>query len=333
MTGGVDGLIGHETPTAAFLDALRSDRVHHAWLLAGTEGIGKARFARAAAVHLLARAAGPAIPGHLLDVPASHPVAALMAAGSHPDYRELVRLPRDRTDELARSVTVEQVRGLQSLFATTPSLSPRRVVVIDAIDDLERSAANALLKSLEEPPAGAIFLLVSHAPGRLLPTIRSRCRLLRFTRLTDAETAAVLRRSLPHEDDTDVAALTRIAAGAPGAAGHFAGLDIAALDLVIERLVTEGDPTTQVRTTLARALAGKPAQARYAAFLERAPARIAAVARTQSPAMLDRTVALWREARDIADRAIRQSDDPQVTTFEMAGLLARLAPAHAPAKA
>ncbi|NWM20145.1 DNA polymerase III subunit delta', partial [Escherichia coli] len=78
-------------------------------------------------------------------------------------------------------------------FATKPSFSPRRVIVIDAIDDLERGGANALLKNLEEPPAGTIFLLVSHAPGRLLPTIRSRCRLLRFEALPDADVAAILR--------------------------------------------------------------------------------------------------------------------------------------------
>ena len=104
---------------------------------------------------------------------------------SHPDFKLLERLPKANSEELARSITVDQVRGLQPLFATTPSLSPRRVVLIDAIDDLERSAANALLKNLEEPPAGTIFLLVSHAPGRLLPTIRSRCRLLRFDPLDD----------------------------------------------------------------------------------------------------------------------------------------------------
>ena len=100
----------------------------------------------------------------------------LVAAGSHPDFMTLERLPKDSGTELARSITVDQVRSLQRLFSTTPSLSPWRAVVIDSIDDLERPAANALLKNLEEPPASTIFFLVSHAPERLLPTIRSRCR-------------------------------------------------------------------------------------------------------------------------------------------------------------
>src|SRR3546814_4927885 len=102
----------------------------------------------------------------LFRSPADNPTRALIAAGSHPDFRLLQRLPKDADkpgENLARSITIAQVRTLQAMFAITPSMSPRRVVLIDAVDDLERGGANALLKSLEEPPAGTIFLLVSHA--------------------------------------------------------------------------------------------------------------------------------------------------------------------------
>ncbi|WP_174275403.1 AAA family ATPase, partial [Sphingomonas bacterium] len=192
-------LIGHDDAVAAFREAARSDRLHHSWLLAGPQGVGKASFAQLAARWLLAGAPeGFAIADE-------HPSARLLAAGSHPDFKLLERLTKDKSEERARSIGVDQVRALQPLFATTPSLSQRRVVVIDAIDDLERSAANALLKNLEEPPVGTIFLLVSHAPGRLLPTIRSRCRLLRFGRLGAAQCETVLRRVLP--DGEDVPAL------------------------------------------------------------------------------------------------------------------------------
>src|SRR6187402_2112311 len=150
-------IVGHDEPVAAFLDAAQSGRMHHTWLLTD--------------------AAGPAVPRDRLDVPDNHPISSLLDAGSHPDFKLLARLPKPSSEELARSITVDQVRGLQPLFATTPSLSTRRVVVID---DMERGGANALLKNLEEPPASTIFLAVSHAPGRLLPTIRSRCRVLRF---------------------------------------------------------------------------------------------------------------------------------------------------------
>ena len=326
-------LRGHGGAVAAFLDAARSGRMHHAWLLAGPRGIGKATFACLAARRLLAEAAGPQLGEAGLDVPDDHPVASLLDAGSHPDFRLIARLAKANSEELARSITVDQIRGLQPLFATTPSLSARRVIVIDAGDDMERSAANALLKNLEEPPAGTIFLLVSHAPGSLLPTIRSRCRLLRFGPLEDADVRAILSATLPGAQDDEIASLTRIAAGAPGSAQRFAGLDIAGLDAAIERLAVHGDPSNALRSALGKMLATKAAQARYEAFLERAPSRIAAAARERPAEQLGGAVALWREARDIADRAVRQSADPQTTVFEIAGLVAKLAPIEASAKA
>jgi len=324
-------MLGHDEQVTAFLDAARSGRMHHAWLLAGPQGIGKAGFAQAAARWLLADAAGPAVPKDRLVVPDDHPIAALLDAGSHPDFKLLRRLPKASSEELARSITVDQVRGLQPLFATTPSLSPRRVVLIDAIDDLERSAANALLKNLEEPPAGTIFLLVSHAPGRLLPTIRSRCRLLRFSALEDDVLRVVLRRALPGVEDAEIDALVAVADGAPGNALRFAGLDIAGLDAAIEKLAVHGDTSNALRTALGRTLGLKNAQERYEAFLERAPSRIAAEAK-RGRGNMGETVALWREARDIADRAVRQSMDPQLTVVEIAGLVAKLAPVERAAK-
>jgi DNA polymerase-3 subunit delta' len=324
-------MLGHDEQAVAFLDAARSGRMHHAWLLAGPQGIGKAGFAHGIARWMLAEAAGPAVPKDRLDVPDDHPVAALLGAGSHPDFKLLERLPKQSSEELARSITVDQVRGLQPLFATTPSLSPRRVVLIDAIDDLERSAANALLKNLEEPPAGTIFLLVSHAPGRLLPTIRSRCRLLRFSPLEDDVVRVALRRVLPEADEGELDTLVGVADGAPGNALRFAGLDISGLDAAIEKLAVHGDTSNALRTALGRMLGLKSAQGRYEAFLERAPSRIAAHAR-RGRADMGEAIALWRQARDIADRAVRQSMDPQMTVVEIAGLVAKLAPVESRVK-
>jgi DNA polymerase-3 subunit delta' len=305
--------------------------MHHAWLLAGPQGVGKASFALAAARWLLADAAGPAVSKDSFDVPDDHRIVSLLEAGSHPDFKLLERLAKPSSEELARSITVDQVRSLQPLFATTPSLSPRRVVVIDAIDDIERSGANALLKNLEEPPAGTIFLLVSHAPGRLLPTIRSRCRLVRFGPLEDQAVRVVLRRALPDADEGELDSLVRISGGAPGHAIRFAGLDISGLDAAIEKLAQHGDATNALRTALGRTLGLKSAQERYEAFLERAPSRIAAEARRGRADMND-AVALWRQARDIADRAVRQSLDPNLTVVEIAGLVAKLAPSETNAK-
>src|SRR5262249_19606065 len=157
-------------------------------------------------------------------------------AGSHPDLMRLERLTRESGTELARSITVDQVRGLQRLFATTASMSPWRAVVVDSVDDLEPNAANALLKNLEEPPGSTVFLLVSHAPERLLPTIRSRCRVLRLAPLKSDAMASALREALPEADAEEIAALLEVGEGAPGRAIAFRGLDIEGLDKSMTRL-------------------------------------------------------------------------------------------------
>lgn len=321
-------LIGNESAREALAAAMASGALHHAWLIAGPEGVGKGSFARQAALRLLSEAAGrdQLRPGW--DVPEDSQTVHLVAAGAHPDYRELVRLPKDpdKPDEaLARSITIAQVRALQPLFATKPSFSARRVIVIDTIDDLERGGANALLKNLEEPPAGTIFLLVSHAPGRLLPTIRSRCRLLRFEPLPDADVAAILRAELPDATASEIAALVRAGEGSPGRALGFAGLDIAALEAEMAQLAETGDPSNLIRVRLAKLLGAKAAQPRYEAFLERAPSFVAERAKALSGDALRTALDAHAAARELAGAATGLSLDPSATVFEMSGILARLA--------
>lgn len=320
-------VIGNTAAQAAFQAAMRGGSLHHAWLLTGPQGIGKATFARAAAMRMLADGADPDGVSAGFEVPEGNRTRSLMEAGSHPDYRVLARLPKDPEkpdQDLARSITIAQVRTLQPLFATTPSMSPRRVVLIDAIDDLERGGANALLKNLEEPPAGTIFLLVSHAPGRLLPTIRSRCRLLRFEALGDAEVATAIRTLRPEADEAEVAALVRASDGAPGRALRYAGLDIAGIDDAIAAIAADGDRDNGRRLKLAKSLGLKAAQPRYEAFLDRAPAFIADAARTRTGPALRSALDVHAAARDLAGAAIGLSLDAQATVFEMAGIVAAL---------
>ncbi len=317
-------LFGHDAAVAAFRAGLDSGRLHHGWLLAGPKGIGKALFAEKAALRVLA-GLSPDAPG--LDVPDDHPAAHLIAAGSHPDHMRLERLVKEGGTELARSINVDQVRGLQRLFATTTSISPWRAVVIDAIDDLEPGGANTLLKTLEEPPPNTVFLLVSHAPERLLPTIRSRCRLLRFSPLDDGAMTSALRAALPDADESELAALAKVGKGAPGRAIAWRGLDVEGLDQAMDALVREGDPVNARRAALAQSLALKSAQPRYEAFLARAPSRIAAEARTRRGPALAQALSLWERAAELAGSAQRLSLDPQSTAFELGGMLAALAPA------
>ncbi len=317
-------LYGHREAVAAFRAALDSGRLHHAWLITGPRGIGKATFARKAALRVLAQGAGP-VPRSGLDVPDDHPAAKLMAAGSHPDFMTLERLPKDSGTDLARSITVAQVRGLSRLFATTSSLSPWRVVLIDSVDDLEPSGANALLKSLEEPPPHSLFLLVSHAPERLLPTIRSRCRTLRLGPLGRSDMDAALRTVLTEATPREIDALAEAAGGAPGRALAYQGLDVDKLDAAMRAIAQGGDPTNEQRAALAQSLALKAAQPRYEAFLARAPSFIAAEARRRRGPALAEALKLWEQANALSTIALRQSLDAQATAFEMGGLIAGLA--------
>jgi DNA polymerase III subunit delta' len=328
-------LLGHEAQTSAFLNAMRGERLHHAWLLTGPKGVGKASFAKAAALRLLAEAADPGLGRAGLEVDPEHRIARLFAARSHPDFRLVQREPWksdeiipevDRKDEPpARSIRVKQIRMLERVLSVSPSLSSRRAIIIDSADDMERSAANALLKGLEEPPAGTVFFLVSHMPGRLLSTIRSRCRKLSFSPLNDTQMQAVLRREMPGASESELATLIRAGEGAPGQALRFAGLDIGVMDEALGRLADTGDPDNAVRVTLAKSLALKAAQPRYEAFLERAPAFIAAKARTRQGPALDQALELWSRARELAGTAPGLSLDPQATAFQIGSYVAALA--------
>jgi DNA polymerase-3 subunit delta' len=318
-------IFGQDRAVEQFVSSWRHGSLHHAWLLAGPRGVGKATFARKAATRVLAEAAGPAVDAPGLDTPSDHRIARLVEAGSHPDLRVLERLVNEKTDNLARNITVDQVRSLGDLFDLTPALSAWRVVVIDSIDDLEKSAANALLKMLEEPPANTIFFLVSHAPGRLLPTIRSRCRRLDFKGLDDDAMTSVLTRALPEQKDLQ---RTRVIAAAGGSAGRalaLAELDLISLEEKALKILRHGDPTNGRRSDLASELGKRGAGDRYSAFLEILPSMIAREARGLSGAPRQRAVEAYSRARELVAIAPRLSLDPASTVFQLGGILATVA--------
>jgi len=318
-------ILGHDKAVGEFDSAWKAGTLHHAWLLAGPKGVGKASFARAAATRVLADAAGPPVDLPALETPGEHPTARLVEAGSHPDMRWLERLENPKTGALARNITVDQVRGLAELFDLTPSMSPWRAVVIDAADDLEKSAANALLKMLEEPPANCVFLLVSHAPGRLLPTIRSRCRMLNFQPLGDDVMASILAAQLPALAAPERARIIAQAGGSVGRALAFAALDLARLQDAAVKILRDGDPTNARRSDLAIELGRKGAAERYAAFLDMVPSLIARQARGLSGQPLERALDAYAQSRELAALAPRLSLDPASTVFQLGGILASAA--------
>jgi DNA polymerase-3 subunit delta' len=314
-------IVGQDKAVEQFASAWASRKLHHAWLLAGPKGVGKATFAKAAARRILADAAGPAsdLPG--LESDDTHPMIKLVEAGSHPDMRWLQRLENDK-GVLARNISVHQVRELGDLFELSPAMSDWRVAVIDTVDELEASGANALLKMLEEPPPNTIFLLVSHAPGRLLPTIRSRCRRLDFDKLEDAAMTSILEREAPEMSAAERERVIALANGSAGRGLAFAELGLGKLEDMALAILRRGDPTNARRSDLALELGKRGAGERYAAFLDIAPSLIAREARSLQGAPRERALDAYAKARELAAIAPRLSLDPAATAFQLGGILA-----------
>lgn len=221
-------LLGHDEAEATLLDSLRAGRMHHAWLITGAEGIGKATLTYRFARRLLAGTPSKAS----LALDPAHPVFRRVAAGSHADLLTVERGFNERTKRMRTQIAVEDVRRINSFMALTPAEGGWRVAVVDGAEELNQASANALLKVLEEPPPRAILLLVCAAPGRLLPTIRSRCRRLRLTPLDDERMATLLATYLPDRRPDERGRLATLAEGSPGRALLLAedeGLSVAAL--------------------------------------------------------------------------------------------------------
>jgi DNA polymerase-3 subunit delta' len=219
-----------EAPAAAFIEAVERGRLHHAWLLMGPRGVGKASFAYRCARRLLG--AQPADEFGPLGSAPSDVVSRLVSSQSHPD---LIAIERP---EGKRDIPVDEARRLPEFFAKAPALGAFRVAIVDAAEDLNASGANALLKTLEEPSGRGVLFLVTHAPGRLLPTIRSRCRPLRFRPWAEEEIAE--RLTAEGVDPERALALAAQAHGSPGraltlAAGAHPDLDAAIADLMSAR--------------------------------------------------------------------------------------------------
>lgn len=220
-------LIGHADALAALVNAARTGRLPHAWLLTGAPGVGKATLAFRFARWLLAGA-----PAGTTELGPDHPVFRRVAAATHADLLTVEREWDERRRRLRGEIVVDDVRAIAAFLRLTPAEGGWRVVIVDGAEELNRNAANALLKVLEEPPTRAVILLVSAAPGRLLPTIRSRCRQLRLSPLLADEMQTALGRYLPDLPAADRDRLIQLADGSPGRALQLAeeeGVGLAAL--------------------------------------------------------------------------------------------------------
>ncbi|MFS8038307.1 DNA polymerase III subunit delta' [Xanthobacter sp. AM11] len=209
-----DRLFGHAAVEADLLGDFRAGRLPHALLIGGPEGIGKATLAYRLARMVLA--GGPDPGRHDLSLSPSHPVFRQVASMSHPDMLVLRRVPEAGEEKIPTVIPAEMVRRVRSFFGATAAAGGWRVCIVDAVDELNAFGANALLKTLEEPPPRALFLLVSHAPGRVLPTIRSRTRLLRLRPLAPPDVLAALDHLKDEVEALDPARLPAAAQASGG---------------------------------------------------------------------------------------------------------------------
>ncbi|MEO0672384.1 MAG: DNA polymerase III subunit delta' [Pseudomonadota bacterium] len=226
-----DHLFGHAEARAELDQAIASGRSHHAWLIHGSEGIGKASLAWQAARFTLADRDLRGDAGTLQTADAGGAISQIKAL-AHPGLL-LIRVPYDLRDKRLRTViTVDEVRKLRGFLSLTGAGGGWRVVIVDRADDLNIAAANALLKSLEEPPPKTLFFLVTERPGRLLPTIRSRCRMLALHPLGSGDVLAAAKAALAGADAGATLpqpdALERYSAAADGSPGRLLTLASAA---------------------------------------------------------------------------------------------------------
>ena len=254
-------LFGHGEAERALLDAYKSGRIAHSWLIGGPPGIGKATLAYRLARFVLAHPdpqTSEVQNAVSLAVDPEHPTARRISAQAQGDLLVLERSINEQTGKLYTVIRVDDVRRTVSFFGSTAGEGGWRIAIVDAVDDLQREGANALLKILEEPPKRSLLLLVSHAPGRELPTIRSRCRRLLLRPLATSDVVSALTESMGR--DADLPDVRQAAEAAEGSVGRAFGLlDGPALALrqrVLDLFAQLPDPDPRALHALGEAIGG-----------------------------------------------------------------------------
>lgn len=310
--------VGQHAAWQEWLAAIDSGRMHHGWLLAGGKGLGKRGFARVAAAELVR------LPGAPRPDPDTHPdIHILEHLPANDD--EAKKKAEGKPYQTKRNISVDQVREMIRRLATKPTLGDRRAIIIDPADDMEKSAVNALLKALEEPPTGTYFLLLAHQPGRLLPTIRSRCRVLRFAALNEQELDEVLRRDAPHSDAETRRAAVAASHGSPGIAISFVEHDLGPIHRLMMQILREGDADYHLRGSLAEEMGARPARDRQLATLELARTALANELVGASPARQMRLIEAHGTLTRLSTQAPTYNFDAGLLIMEIGGLLASAA--------
>ena len=321
-------LFGHDAVERALLDAYKGGRIPHAWLIGGPPGIGKATLAYRLARFVLAHP-DPRLPAvqnaTSLAVAADHPVARHIAAQAQGDLLVLERVINDQTGKLYTVIRVDDVRRAVPFFGSTAGAGGWRIAIVDAVDDLQREGANALLKVLEEPPARTLLLLVSPAPGRELPTIRSRCRRLLLRPLSIADVVrAVAAATGRSAEDADVQEAAAAADGSVARAlGFLDGPALALRNRVLELFAQLPDPDPRALHALGDALGGSE-PATLAAFMDMVNGWLSArlAGDTRQKQRLARTAEVWEKVNRAAREVETYNLERKPLVFAVFGLLA-----------
>ena len=314
-------MIGHDDAWRVWRNGIASGRLHHGWILAGREGLGKGGFARAAAAEWVGE------PGSVQPAPENHPDILVITplAASDEDARKQAE---GKPFAVKRNISVDQIRLMQRRLVTRPTLGDRRAVLIDTADDLEKGAVNALLKSLEEPPRGTVFLLVAHRPGRLLATIRSRCQVLRFAPLGERDLTLALDHTLGAADPAIRASLTALAAGSPGAAMAYHDLNLGKVAALFSQLIERGDGDLALRSELSTALGQRPARDTQLAAIEAARRMLVTRLPLASRDERLRIADVHQQLVRLGAQATTYNFDSGLLLMEIGGLLASVAPSR-----
>jgi DNA polymerase III subunit delta' len=319
-------LFGHAGPESLLVEQVAGGRMHHGWLIMGPEGVGKATLAYRLARHLLAAPEERDPFGQSLQVAADTRAARLVAGLAHPSLLVLRRTYQSSNKKFSASIPIEEVRRLRSFMAHTVEAKSWRVVLVDQADDLNPNSANAILKSLEEPPPQTVFILLSSEPRKLLPTIRSRCRTLDLgplgsEDLKKAVTAAFIASEANPPDPADWPKLEELADGSVRRAlmiSASGGLKLYERVVALVSLLPKVDwPAVHA---LGDELAGAANEQKFTAFFDFLSALLARLIRARTtgegrPADLqiaqrvirDGAVPLWAEAWEAIHRDFNET--------------------------
>lgn len=263
-------LYGHQTAEDFLARSYRSGKGHHAILIEGPEGVGKATLAFRFANHVLSHPDPATAPEHLADPDLNSSVSRQIASGASHNLLHLARPVDEKTGKTKTAITVDEVRRAGHFFSQTSGTGNWRIVIIDPADDLNRNAANAILKILEEPPRRALFLVLSHAPGKLLPTIRSRCQSLRLSPLGDSDLAKALAGlGTPLDGGKMEEMVLRMSKGSVSQALKLLNYGGTEIISAFEEVVAADGPTARkAMHRLADVLSGKDSEVIFGFFLE-----------------------------------------------------------------